>query len=180
VLLSVVPVRVPAAAVTVPVAPRAIVVPLTVTELYVKAPLGIDVNDAPLPLNTVADNVPVDGTKDSLVELVVAGLLPVDAADRTGYQVELELVLSVIATLFALVAVVAVVAVDALPVKAPTKVVDVTLVSPAIVVAVPPRLIAVEPTVIDELLRAELGMLVKDAPEPLKTVAVSVPVDGLN
>jgi len=89
-------------------------------------------------------------------------------------------VLSVIATFVALVAVVAVVAVDALPVKAPTKVVEVTLVNPAIVVALEPKLIAVEPTVIDELLRAALGMLVKDAPEPLKTVAVSVPVDGLN
>jgi hypothetical protein len=115
-----------------------------------------------------------------LVELVVAGLLPVDAADNTGYQVELELVLSVIATLVAFVAVVAVVALEALPVKAPTKVVDVTLVNPAIVVAVLPKLIAVEPIVIDELLRAELGMLVNDAPEPLKTVAVSVPVEGLN
>ena len=140
----------------------------------------VTVPKLPVSATPLADKTPVEGTKDSLVELVVAGLLPVDAADRIGYQVELELVLSVIATLVALVAVVAVVAVDALPVKAPTKVVDVTLVSPAIVVAVPPRLIAVEPTVIDELLRAELGMLVKDAPEPLKTVAVSVPVEGLN
>jgi hypothetical protein len=132
------------------------------------------------PLKTVAVKVPVEGKKDSLVELVVAGLLPVDAADRIGYQVELELVLSVIATLVALVAVVAVVAVDALPVKAPTKVVDVTLVKPANVVELAPREIAVVPTVIEELLSAELGMLVKDAPEPLKTVAVRVPVNGLN
>jgi len=97
-----------------------------------------------------------------------------------GYQVAFDVVLSVIAVFVAFVAVVAVVAEVAFPDKAPTKVVDVTLVKPANAVAVPPRLIAVEPTVIDELLRAELGMLVKDAPEPLKTVAVSVPVEGLN
>ena len=88
--------------------------------------------------------------------------------------------LSVTYTLLATVAVVAVVAEVALPDKAPTKVVDVTLVRPANVVELAPRAIAVVPTVIDELLRAELGMLVKDAPEPLKTVAVSVPVEGLN
>ena len=67
----------------------------------------------------------------------------------------------------AFVAVVAVVAELALPVKAPTNVVDVTDVKPAIVVAVPPKLIAVEPTVIDELLRAELGIDVRPAPDPL-------------
>jgi len=97
-----------------------------------------------------------------------------------GYQVAFDVVLSVIAVFVAFVAVVAVVAEVALPDKAPTKVVDVTLVSPANVVELAPRAIAVVPTVIEELLRAELGMLVKDAPEPLKTVAVSVPVDGLN
>ena len=88
--------------------------------------------------------------------------------------------MSVIAIFVAFVAVVALVAVLAFPVSAPTKVVEVTLVNPAIVVAVSPKLIAVDPSVILELVRAELGILVKDAPEPLKTVAVSVPVYGLN
>ena len=49
--------------------------------------------------------------------------------------------------LLAFVAVVAEVAVEAFPVKAPTKVVDVTEVSPAIVVAVPPRDMEVLPIV---------------------------------
>ena len=78
--------------------------------------------------------------------------------------------MSVIAIFVALVAVVAVVAVVAelaLPVNAPTKVVEVTLVRPAIVVAVPPKLIAVEPIVMLELVKAELGIDVNPAPEPL-------------
>jgi hypothetical protein len=90
------------------------------------------------------------------------------------------LVLSVIAIFVAFVAVVAVVAELALPVKAPTNVVDVTDDKPAIVVAVPPKLIAVDPTVIDELTRAELGMDVNPAPDPLNWVAVNTPVLGLN
>jgi hypothetical protein len=81
--------------------------------------------------------------------------------------------------LVAFVAVVALVAVEAFPVKAPTKLVDVTLVSPAKVVDDDPRLIAVVPTVILELVRAELGIFVRLAPEPLNVVAVSVPVLGL-
>ena len=80
----------------------------------------------------------------------------------------------------AFVAVVAVVAVLALPVKAPTKVVDVTELKPAIVVAEPPKLIAVEPTVMLEFVSAEFGIEVKAAPEPLKPVAVKTPVEGLN
>ena len=90
------------------------------------------------------------------------------------------LVLSVTATFVAFVAVVAVVAVEALPVKAPTKVVDVTEVKPANVVTVAPKATAVEPMVTLELTRAELGMLVKLAPEPLNPVAVRMPVEGLN
>ena len=90
------------------------------------------------------------------------------------------LVLSVVAMFVAFVAVVAVVAELALPVKAPTNVVLVTDVSPAMVVALDPKLMAVDPTVIDELLRAELGIDVKPAPEPLKPVAVNIPVLGLN
>ena len=73
---------------------------------------------------------------------------------------------SVIAVFVALVAVVAVVAVEALPDKAPTKVVDVTEVRPAKVVEVPPKLIAVDPIVTLELVKAELGIEVKPAPEP--------------
>ena len=90
------------------------------------------------------------------------------------------LVLSVIAMFVAFVAVVAVVAELALPVKAPTNVVLVTDVSPAMVVALDPKLMAVDPTVIDELLRAELGIDVKPAPDQLNCVAVNTPVDGLN
>ena len=62
---------------------------------------------------------------------------------------------------------VAEVAVEAFPVKAPTKVVEVTLVKPAIVAAELPKLIAVEPIVTLELTRAELGIDVNPAPEPL-------------
>ena len=75
-------------------------------------------------------------------------------------------------------AVVAEVAVDALPVKAPTKVVEVTEVRPAIVVTVPPKLTEVDPIVMLELVNATLGMFVRLAPEPLNTVADNVPVDG--
>jgi hypothetical protein len=62
------------------------------------------------------------------------------------------------------VAVVALVAVLALPVRAPTKVVDVTDVRPAMVVAEAPRAIEVEPTVTVLLVSAPLGMLVKFVP----------------
>ena len=88
--------------------------------------------------------------------------------------------MSVIAEFVALVAVVAVVAVLAFPDKAPTKVVEVTEVSPAMIVAVPPREIVVDPIVTLELTNAPLGMLVRLAPEPLNPVAVKSPVDGLN
>ena len=90
------------------------------------------------------------------------------------------LVLSVTATFVAFVAVVAVVAELALPVKAPTKVVDVTEVKPANVVTVAPKDTAVEPIVTLELTRAAFGMLVRFAPEPLNPVAVKSPVEGLN
>ena len=73
---------------------------------------------------------------------------------------------SVIAVFVALVAVVAVVAVEALPDKAPTKVVEVTELRPAKVVEVPPKLIAVDPIVTLEFVRAELGIEVRPAPEP--------------
>ena len=88
--------------------------------------------------------------------------------------------LSVIATFVAFVAVVADVAVEALPVKAPTKVVDVTEVRPANVVTVAPKATEVEPIVTLEFVSAALGILVRLAPEPLKIVALNVPVNGLN
>ena len=81
--------------------------------------------------------------------------------------------------LVAFVAVVALVAVEALPVKAPTKVVDVTEVRPANVVTVAPKDTAVEPIVTLEFTNPALGMLVKAAPEPLNPVAVKTPVLGL-
>ena len=115
----------------------------------------------------MADKTPVFGTKLNLVELVVCGKFPVVELTTVGYHVALDEVLSVIAVFVALVAVVAVVAVLALPVNAPTNVVDVTELRPAKVVAVPPKLIAVEPTVTLELFKAELGIDIKPAPEPL-------------
>ena len=90
------------------------------------------------------------------------------------------LVSSVIAMFVAFVAVVALVAVLALPVKAPTKVVDVTEVRPANVVTVAPNATEVEPMVTLELTIAALGIDVRPAPEPLNCVAVKTPVDGLN
>jgi len=74
---------------------------------------------------------------------------------------------SVTAVFVAFVADVALVAVLALPDKAPTNVVDVTKVNPANVVDDAPNAIAVVPTVILELVNAELGILVNPAPEPL-------------
>ena len=79
----------------------------------------------------------------------------------------------------AFVAVVADVAVLALPVSAPTNVVLVTEVNPAIVVTVPPKLTEVEPIVMDELVNAAFGMLVRFAPEPLKVVAANNPLLGV-
>ena len=79
----------------------------------------------------------------------------------------------------AFVAVVADVAVLALPVSAPTNVVLVTEVKPAIVVTVPPKLTAVEPMVMDELVSAALGIFVRFAPEPLNVVAANSPLLGV-
>jgi hypothetical protein len=78
----------------------------------------------------------------------------------------------------ALVADVALVAVDALPVRAPTKVVDVTEVNPAMVVTVPPSDTAVDPMVTELFVNAAFGMAVSEAPEPAKVVADKTPVDG--
>ena len=64
---KIVPVSVPAAAVTVPELPKLIAVPLTVTELFVNAELGIEVKDAPDPENTVDVKVPVLGLKYNFV-----------------------------------------------------------------------------------------------------------------
>jgi hypothetical protein len=68
----------------------------------------------------------------------------------------------------------------ALPVRAPTNVVEVTEVRPARVVTVAPRAMFVEPTVSELLTRPLFGMLVSEAPEPEKSVAVRVPDDGMN
>ena len=108
----------------------------------------------------------------------VMGESALKAAEAVVWPVPPLAIATVPVTFPAIVAVVADVAVDALPVKAPTKVVDVTEVRPAMVVAVPPRLTAVEPIVMLELVSAPLGMFVRLAPEPLNTVADNVPVDG--
>jgi len=128
----------------------------------------------------VAVKTPVDGLNLSLVDDTLIGKFPVVVVTQDKYISAAVLVSSVIATLVALVAVVAVVAELALPVKAPTKVVEVTEVSPAMVVAKLPKLIAVEPIVTLELTKAEFGIEVKLAPDPLNPVAVKTPVEGLN
>jgi hypothetical protein len=125
-------------------------------------------------------NAPVLGTKENFVLDVVAALFPVEFAEITGYQVPADEVLSVIAILVAFVAVVALVALVALPFKEPVKLVDVTLLNPAIVVAVAPNAILVEPIVRLELVKAPFGIFVRFAPDPLNPVAVKSPVDGLN
>lgn len=109
----------------------------------------------------------------------VTGESALKAADAVVWPVPPLAIATVPVTFPAVVAVVALVAVDALPVKAPTNVVDVTEVRPAIVVAELPKLIAVEPTVMLEFVRAPLGMLVRLAPDPLNTVAAKVPVEGV-
>lgn len=81
----------------------------------IDSPDAVPVKPVPAPVNDVALNTPVLGTNDSLVDDVVAGLLPVELAAISGYQVATDDVLSVTATLVALVAVVAVVALPALP-----------------------------------------------------------------
>jgi hypothetical protein len=65
----------------------------------------------------------VDGTNVRPVAVSAAWLPDVDEPTKTGKKVEAEEFVAVVAMLVALVAVVAVVAVEALPVKAPTKVV---------------------------------------------------------
>ena len=143
-------------------------VPVTLAALPpMDRPEAVPVKPVPAPAKPVADNTPVLGTKLNLVELVVCGKFPVVELTTVGYQVALELVLSVIAIFVAFVAVVALVAVLALPVSAPTKVVDVTEVKPANVVTVAPNATEVEPIVTLELVNAEFGILVKLAPEPL-------------
>ena len=146
--------------------------------LAVVAPIGVLSILPPVETKAVVVKVPVFGTKLNLVELVVCGKFPVVELTTVGYQVATDVVLSVIAVFVAFVAVVALVAVLALPVKAPTKLVDVTETKPANVVTVAPNATEVEPMVTLELVNAALGILVKPAPEPLKAVDVKVPVLG--
>ena len=80
----------------------------------------------------------------------------------------------VIALCAAVVTVPAVVAVDALPVKAPTNVVDVTEVNPAIVVDVAPNAVEVEPIVIE--LFAKLAFDIEPANIEFVTFAAPIVV----
>jgi hypothetical protein len=120
------------------------------------------------------------GLNFNFVDEVYSGKLPDVLVFQTGYITAFVVVSSVVPVFVAFVAFVAVVAVVALPDKAPTKVVEVTEVNPAMVVAVPPKESVVDPIVTLELTNALLGMLVRLAPEPLNPVAVKIPVDGLN
>ena len=127
----------------------------------------------------LAVNAPVLGLNLSFVDDTYSGKLPEDDVFQTGYITAFVVVSSVVPVFVAFVAVVADVAVLAFPVSAPTNVVLVTDVNPAIVVAVPPKLTAVEPMVMDELVSAALGMLVRLAPEPLNVVAANSPLLGV-
>ena len=71
-----------------------------------------------------------------------------------------------------------VVAVLALPVNAPTNVVEVTEVNPAIIVAVAPKAMFVDPIVKLLLVNDPFGIPVNPAPEPAKPVADNIPVLG--
>jgi len=130
-------------------------------------------------ISLLAVKAPVLGLNLSFVDDTYSGKLPDDDVFQTGYITAFVVVSSVVPVLVAFVAVVADVAVLALPVSAPTNVVLVTDVKPAIVVTVPPKLTAVEPMVMDELVSAALGMFVRDAPEPLNVVAANSPLLGV-
>ena len=80
-----------------------------------KLPAFKEVRDAPEPEKPTAVRIPVLGTKDNCVELVLTPILPLVAVPQKGYTVEALALLFVTATLVALVAVVAVVAAAALP-----------------------------------------------------------------
>ena len=52
--------------------------------IFIDAGWKIPVKAEPSPAKEVAVNLPVEGTKDSFVELVVAALLPLEFSDKTG------------------------------------------------------------------------------------------------
>ena len=137
------------------VAPSAMLVEPIVRELFVNAAFGILVNPAPLPANPVEVNIPVLGTNDNFVLETFCGKLPVLAVTQVGYTAE------AVATSFVIPVLVAFVAV---PVNAPTNVVDVTDVNPATVVVVDPRDMLVDPSVKELFVNAPLGMPVKFVP----------------
>jgi hypothetical protein len=70
------------------VEPSAMLVEPMVTELFVKAALGIDVSPAPLPANPVDDKIPVLGTNVSFVLETFCGISPVLAVTQVGYTTD--------------------------------------------------------------------------------------------
>jgi hypothetical protein len=141
---------------------------------------AVPVNPVPAPLNEVALKTPVEGTKLIFVELVVIGKLPVVVETSVGYQVAIEVVLSVTATLLAFVAVVAVVALDAEPliltakeVIEPLAAFKTTAVVPIYSVELPKTALGIVPV------KFPAVRLVRLAPEPLNPVAVKTPLKGL-
>jgi len=116
----------------------------------------------PLPLTVSTANWPTFELTVASVTGIEAAALPSKAVDVPVASPETEKVRPVAS----------VVAVLALPDKAPTKVVEVTDVKPARVVAVPPNEIAVEPTVIVLFARYALVIAV-----PFQTPVVIVPTD---
>jgi len=165
-----------------------VVVPVATEELKsvpvvpkVKAATLVTVPKLPVKATPLALKTPVLGTKLSFVELVVIGKLPVVVETSVGYQVAMEVVLSVTATFVALVAVVAVVALAAEPLILTAKeVIDPlaafnrTAVVPIYNEELPKTLLGIVPD------RFAAVRLVRLDPDPLNPVADKTPVEGLN
>lgn len=124
----------------------------------------------PLPL-TVNDGIEVDEPKEPTFALTVAKVRALVLLAEPSKELH-ALVASPVSVpiVLGVVSAAAVVAVLAFPVKAPTKEVEVTEVSPARVVEVAPRAIFVLPTVREELARLAFAMAV-----PFQTPVVIVP-----
>ena len=147
----------------------------------VSAATLVTVPKFPVKATPLALKTPVEGTKLSFVELVVIGKFPVVVDTSVGYQVAIELVLSVTATFVAFVAVVAIVALEAEPLILTAKEVidplaafNKTAVVPMYRVELPKTPLGIVPE------SCPAGKEVKFAPDPLKPVAVRRPVEGLN
>lgn len=143
------------------VAPSAILVDPTVSELFVRPAFGI-------PVKLVPTNAGV---------VVNVGVAPDVSACRTpaAFVTNPVVLAAVWYGTLPVTPPEILVAVDALPVNAPVNDVDVTDVNPASVVLVAPSAILVDPIVNELFVKAPFGIEVRDAPEPLNVPAVIVP-----